>query len=47
MTTLFGTVDDFLAHIYRWFDAILEALDSWPKWPDADELEPTPERVRY
>ena len=28
-----GLGDEFLAHIYRWFDVVLESPSTWPCWP--------------
>jgi toxin ParE1/3/4 len=33
-----GLGDEFLAHIYRWFDVILESPHAWPKWQNAPDL---------
>jgi hypothetical protein len=29
-----GLGDEFLDDVYRWFDAILESPELWPRWPE-------------
>ena len=41
-----GLGDEFLVHIYRWFDVVLESPSTWPLWPDTpQDLEPPIRRV--
>ena len=41
-----GLGDEFLAHVYRWFDVILASPNQWPRWPDTPaELDPAIRRV--
>jgi hypothetical protein len=35
-----GLGDDFVVEMTRWLDVIAEGPSTWPKWPDAQELDP-------
>jgi toxin ParE1/3/4 len=41
-----GLGDEFLAHLYRWFEVIVASPNQWPRWPDTPvELDPVIRRV--
>lgn len=41
-----GLGDEFLAHVYRWFDVVIESPSTWPLWPSTpQELTPPIRRV--
>jgi hypothetical protein len=41
-----GLGDEFLIHIYRWFDVVLESPSTWPCWPGTpQDLTPLIRRV--
>ena len=41
-----GLGDEFLAHVYRWFDVVLESPGTWPLWPSTPrELTPPIRRI--
>ena len=40
-----GLGGDLLAEMTRWLDVIAEAPWTWPKWPDAPDLDPPIRRV--
>ena len=39
-----GLGEDFLEHVYRWFDIILESPSAWPLWPGTPDDLVTPIR---
>jgi hypothetical protein len=40
-----GLGDEFLEHVYRWFDVILDAPHAWPRWVGTPESDTPIRRV--
>jgi hypothetical protein len=40
-----GLGDEFLVHVYSWFDVILEGPQAWPRWVSTPELDVPIRRV--